>query len=88
MTQPEHTKTPWEYETFKDDDGVPDEHFIYGFNNHQITSLDNKEDAELIVKAVNNHADLVEALEIIRDLKGLSIESIKALAKETLLRVK
>lgn len=32
--------------------------------------------------------ELVEALEIIRDIKGLSIESAKALAKEALLRVK
>ena len=68
-TQVKHTPTPWELKIIKDDDGIADEIIIFpAISNFAICLMgiteDAKANAHLIVKSVNSHEALVEALNI------------------------
>lgn len=76
-----HAKTPWEMDIARDDAGIPDEVYIYS-GHKEIGSINDENDAEFIVKAVNNHDKLVEALKNVSESLATLYENKPEIAGE------
>lgn len=62
-TEKQHTKTPWEVDIVKDDEGIPDEYNIYAGNIEiAYVSTNQQANASFIVTACNCHDELVSLL--------------------------